>query len=549
MQVQAKKLPGEIHKDANYALRCVVFPKITRDSVVEGIRYDKLVINYGNWMCDKHTNDQDPKYIRASLRRVGKFLQTMKELRPEVKELRTILDPEYYNDVIEAVKIQGKYDPHTRKYATPANATWLSTALLLLCELDELICIKDKDKEKPLVTADFKKLLKLAMATAVNKKAVESQVMLKRHKKTSLPILADIQKLHKHFNAVRTEAFGDCQSNFSYSSWLTLAKATSTSLQVFNRRRPGEIERMLIEDFENHEKIQEVEADQYKRLSEKARKIADNYVRVVMRGKLNRNVPALLSKELFDCIQYLIDSRRLAKIPSSNPYVFGLPSTGDGENKWLNACDMLRAFSNECGAAVPSNLRATVLRKHIATHCVTLNLQEYQVSELADWMGHADKIHKDKYRQTMTSREILHMSKLLINAQGLDDDENDSVSESESHCAAGTEETNSDLSGPSQKHRKRFLFIRFIFSNNCNSFIYYYNCDLLPFFCIISESKSINENRITPKSASVVIRKRRVAKTRMRKISSASSKSDESPKPSTSTKKNNNSNLFNQVLL
>lgn len=68
--------------------------------------------------------------------------------------------------------------------------------------------------------------------------------------------------------------------------------------------------------------------------------------------------------------------------------------------------------------AFPDLLRATILRKHIATMCVNFIMNENDVSELANFMGHADKIHKEHYRQPILRREILNISRLLEAVQG-----------------------------------------------------------------------------------------------------------------------------------
>lgn len=44
---------------------------------------------------------------------------------------------------------------------------------------------------------------------------------------------------------------------------------------------------------------------------------------------------------------------------------------------------------------------------------------------MANYMGHAEKIHKDIYRQPLVNREILRMSKLLEVAQGANTELND----------------------------------------------------------------------------------------------------------------------------
>lgn len=58
----------------------------------------------------------------------------------------------------------------------------------------------------------------------------------------------------------------------------------------------------------------------------------------------------------------------------------------------------------------------------------------------------------------------------------------------------------------------------------------------------------MNENRVPKKAPAVVIRKKCIANTRKRNISSGS-ESDESAKPSKSAKKKNNSNLFKFLYL
>lgn len=68
------------------------------------------------------------------------------------------------------------------------------------------------------------------------------------------------------------------------------------------------------------------------------------------------------------------------------------------------------------------------MRKHIATHCIQLNLNDVEVSELATFMGHADKIHKQHYRQPQASRDILKISQYLEAIQGGDQGFNDESS-------------------------------------------------------------------------------------------------------------------------
>lgn len=118
---------------------------------------------------------------------------------------------------------------------------------------------------------------------------------------------------------------------------------TLISIQIFNRRRSGEMERLTIEDFETYESVDPEDLEMYKSLSSAERETAQKYVRFVIRGKRGRPVPVLLHTELFNCVQTIIKYRREAGVSRKNRYVFGLP--GCDEEKHLESCALLREFS------------------------------------------------------------------------------------------------------------------------------------------------------------------------------------------------------------
>lgn len=179
---------------------------------------------------------------------------------------------------------------------------------------------------------------------------------------------------------------------------------------MFNRKRAGEIERMLIADFEQYKGIDQDATDLFKKISLKAQGAAKKYVRFVIRGKLGRTVPVILNCTLLQCIKVILQYRGNAKVPADNPYVFGLPSYYKKRYKYLRACILMRKFSEDCNAKVAHLLRGTKLRKHIATFCASMEIADTEVSDLANFMGHAEKIHKEVYRQPNISRDILNIT-------------------------------------------------------------------------------------------------------------------------------------------
>lgn len=153
--------------------------------------------------------------------------------------------------------------------------------------------------------------------------------------------------------------------------------------------------------------------------------------------KIRTNSTCFIIKRTFDCVTLLLNFRKEANVPQNNPFIFGLPRMNKNRYRYLRACVLMRKFAHECNAN-ESTLRGTTLRKHIATHCIQFNLNDTEVSDLATFMGHADKIHKEHYRQApQASRDILKISRYLEAVQGYNsenelDSENENTSDQDS---------------------------------------------------------------------------------------------------------------------
>lgn len=406
IMVMGRKIMCRLHPSANIVLRKTVFPVMREDKVTCAIRYDELLILYANKLCIKYKSQHHHDMIRARLRLLGRFLLAIKEINVNLTNFESIYHPKIYDDCISAINKVAKYNPEEKMYQTPAVASNLSTLIKYIGNLLILECIKREDGEKKKQVKDFLKLLVVDIGTSIHTTVAETQSARKRQKKVQLPTIKDIKILYKYLEKTRAEAFKMLQKSFSYHQWLCLAEATLSSIHVFNRRRAGEMERILIEDFNNNEKLNgNLYNDIYKSLSVENRKIAEKYLRFCIRGKLGHTVPVLLSYDLFQSITLILEFRKQAKVPEKNPYVFGLPGYNKGRYKYLRACRLLRKFAEKCNATESSTLRGTVLRKQVATYCIQLNLSDIDISDLATFMGHSDNIHKSHYRQPLARVE------------------------------------------------------------------------------------------------------------------------------------------------
>lgn len=114
----------------------------------------------------------------------------------------------------------------------------------------------------------------------------------------------------------------------------------------------------------------------------------------------------------------------------------------------------MRKYSLISGAKIPTSLRGTMLRKHIATVCISLDMSEHEVNDLADFMGHHEKIHKSHYRQSVITKDLA-VSRLLKYTQGESTtDESDNTDENENEneynpTSNGNSNLNSNISDTS----------------------------------------------------------------------------------------------------
>ena len=64
---------------------------------------------------------QEKEIIRARLRLVTRFFIAIKNTNGNITDMKSVFDPRYYDAVIEAVNIVGRYNNKTQLYDTPSN--------------------------------------------------------------------------------------------------------------------------------------------------------------------------------------------------------------------------------------------------------------------------------------------------------------------------------------------------------------------------------------------------------------------------------------------
>jgi hypothetical protein len=142
------------------------------------------------------------------------------------------------------------------------------------------------------------------------------------------------------------------QSSPSVGIWKQLAEVVLVQLILFNRRRVGEAERLLLADYAKIDNNPPQE-DVLKLLTSVERTLATVMKRIEIRGKRGRKVAMLFPADHNTSLELLSNYRQSAGVSTNNKYVFA--KTSSVLNRSVRGCDCLRNFARQCGAEHPEN--------------------------------------------------------------------------------------------------------------------------------------------------------------------------------------------------
>ncbi|KAK1904877.1 Cyanuric acid amidohydrolase [Dissostichus eleginoides] len=154
----------------------------------------------------------------------------------------------------------------------------------------------------------------------------------------------------------------------------------------------------------------ELHQDVAKGLSKTEQRLCNYFSRVEITGKRGRKVAVLLSPSMLDALSLLVSKRTECGVCSTNVFLFARPKC----MSYYRGQDCLRLHASKCGAKPPEHLRSTHLRKHVATLSQVLNLKNNELDQVADFLGHDIRVHRNFYRLPVPTTQLAKISKLLL---------------------------------------------------------------------------------------------------------------------------------------
>ena len=394
-------LPSE--HDAAAGLE-IVLARLKDDDVGMVVRGDQMILDYGRRLFSRLGHEpHQHSHIREKMRELGRLLIQLKVEDP-TSSLKDFIHPSKFRTVTDAVRAIGGLKDGS--YGIPSLPLKIGHALVQCAGILKSEGLMEDDPGKRKAASEFVELYKSDWNVMVSCRALGTLHERRWSKTEKLPKNDDIIRLQTELDRTMEEAKKSLQETPSFGNYTRLAQSALTSLILFNRRRPGETERLTVNSY--LEKSCDVNEDITSHLSPLERELCKTMSHIKVRGKRGRGVPMLLTQKMTEVLDLLVASRELVSIDRKNRYVF--TSGVDETSLTLNGSKCISQFSER---AQVQNVTATSMRKHIATMIQLLHLSDTELDVVARFMGHDIRTHREYYRLPERTIYAAKMSKLL----------------------------------------------------------------------------------------------------------------------------------------
>ncbi|CAH1986997.1 unnamed protein product [Acanthoscelides obtectus] len=418
-QVSAQNLlVSSLRIDLN--LKKTVFPRMRADEISLVAKRDPLICAYGARYMKIHREKHFINVTSRKMREIARFLIEIEKMEPNIHCLFDALKPKYFDTTVAATKAVAKYDVEKDKFESPTYAMNMGTNLKQCAEIAIIFALKRKQIALTVSSAeaeaDLKTLIKVIESQwqyEISSQAASDININKWNKVTLVPLASDL-KLLKEFlittaNSAATALQNDGDGDVS--QYVLLLESIFCRVILLNRRRPGELQRLTLDNYQILEKSDS--SSNYEEFSEVVSPteqiLLKRFKRIVIRGKRGRGVPVLFSPDIQGHINILIKIRNKF-VSEKNPFLFGNAKSNEPKCGYK----VLKKFALASGAKNPSAITATRLRKHLATLTQLFDMSENDLEQLASFMGHTIGVHRENYRLPNDVYQTAKISKLLL---------------------------------------------------------------------------------------------------------------------------------------
>ena len=404
---------GSDEEEWSKNVREFVLSRMTQDKIYNVVKKDMLILRFGSLLLKKLGKGRAHD-ISQRMRQLGRLLLKLMQIDTKKDSLTNFLSGEAFDMIIKGTEelcgVMHTEDGR-RAFKTPSLAVRLGHLLIKIGNVKRGWALRCQNEAGRMAAETFLSLVKSEWTDTVSSCALNT---LKRRKDQSvqiLPLTEDLVKVKRHMLKEMTMKTHDLLSSPEYTTWRKLAQITMSRLILFNKRRGGEVSRLLLKSYQDRPKWEEgMNKEILDSLQGLELALIKRMDLIEVPGKKNRKVPILVTEEAKEAMETLKKTRDSAGIPNTNPSFFASKSS-DG---YLNSWQAMKAVVDGAAVDHPGNISSTTLRKYIATLCQVFDLKEGEMQWLANHMGHELHIHRDFYRLHESTVEIAKVSRILM---------------------------------------------------------------------------------------------------------------------------------------
>lgn len=196
------------------------------------------------------------------MRRCARLLIILRNMDPSIKELKDCLNTRKYGLIMNAIRILCQQHEVTGKLVKLRHPTVALQMGPIISTLISRLRRHYLERENLLTSShevqaleSFSALHKSEFSVEIPRDALYTVVTNKFKAKKELPKPEDIQKLREYCDKVFQENYDYLKEyGFNFSKWKQLGEVLLCQITIFNRRRPGEISRILLENYLDKQK-------------------------------------------------------------------------------------------------------------------------------------------------------------------------------------------------------------------------------------------------------------------------------------------------------
>nr|CAI5851676.1 unnamed protein product [Callosobruchus analis] len=324
------------------------------DKISLEAKSDRLICAFGARYLRLHRAKHFAVVTSRKMRELSKIPMELKKLNPEIKSMLQALKPMYFDLFVQATQIVARYEPTNDSYVSPSFAMNIVNSFKQCRDIAISYVVKESvpaaEAESQLRT--MHQLFTSNWRFEISSHAADTLNLNKWNNITIVPLASDLKLMRDYLLTLADKSIKSlCIDSKDASAFNILVETIYCRVLLLNRKRPGELQRMLLQTYLNSSSNKGQYEEFESIVTPSERILLNKFKRVVTRGKRNQ--------------------------------------TGE-----------FLCFS--------------VMTKHLAIVTQLFNMTDVDIEQLATFMGHTSGVHRGSYRLPNDVFQTAKLSKLLL---------------------------------------------------------------------------------------------------------------------------------------